>query len=444
MINSKFYNLFYWLFLIVFFLFNCFLKIDISYFSIKAFNFHEYGDLSMSSVRLFYEAKKVVENSESIYFFKPIFNTINPALFMLVAQIFIYLKIEVFFLQILSTLFYLFGIFIYFKWVKIFFNSEKIAKLATILLVISPNIIFFSGQIAENYFNFFFVNLAIFSILLYKKNNNINYIITLFFSLLFIYFNYWWFSISITILSVLLLSNKSSNKIIYSIIIFFFLFHLFWFFYLFYSFTGDDSISYLIPILKNRIINVDQTQFNFFYIIKKIIIYPVYVDHRIRTMNGIGLLEIFILFLYLRLYKFKKEYKYLFFILASLSWYIFFPKHTLIHRFSGIYSFFIIIPIFSYYIISVYHSNFKYKNFFCFLFLSICILINLKKISYYYENILSAHSEFKKIIIDKCATEDLELLKIEDLQEDFVGNDKYQISNLQILNKKINCNLYKD
>jgi len=79
-----------------------------------------------------------------------------------------------------------------------------------------------------------------------------------------------------------------------------------------------------------------------------------------------------------------------------------------------------------------------------FLFLSICILINLKKISYYYENILSAHSEFKKIIIDKCATKDLELLKIEDLQEDFVGNDKYQISNLQILNKKINCNLYKD
>lgn len=85
MINSKFYNLFYWLFLIVFFLFNCFLKTDISYFSIKAFNFHEYGDLSMSSVRLFYEAKKTVENSESIYFFKPIFNTINPALFMLVA-----------------------------------------------------------------------------------------------------------------------------------------------------------------------------------------------------------------------------------------------------------------------------------------------------------------------------------------------------------------------
>jgi len=440
--NSKFLNLFYWIFLLSFFLLNCLLKINISYFSIKAFSFHEYGDVFMSSVRVFHEAKNSVFNLESIYFFKPIFNTINPALFILVTQSFIYLNIDVVFLQILSTFFYLFGIFFYYKWVAIFFNSEKIAKLATFLLVISPNIIFFSAQIAENYFNFFFVNLAILATLLYKKNNNSNYIIILFFSLFFIYFNYWWFSISITLFSILLLKSKNNNKIVHYILIFFLLFHLIWFSYVLNLFTGDNIFSYLTSILKNRIINFDQNQTDFFYIIKSIITYPFYVDHRIRTMNGIGLFEILFLFLYLRFYKSKKEYKYLLFILISLSWYFFFPKHTLIHHFSGIFSFFMIIPIFSYYIFSVYKSNLKYKNFFFFFFLIICISVDFYKINYFYDNIFNSLHDFRKVITSRCAKKEAQFVTIEDLSKDFIRNDKYQISNLQILNKKINCNFY--
>tara|TARA_E500000178_G_C16943073_1_gene717412 strand:- start:160 stop:780 length:621 start_codon:yes stop_codon:yes gene_type:complete len=97
--------------------------------------------------------------------------------------------------------------------------------------------------------------------------------------------------------------------------------------------------------------------------LNNIILYPAYLDHRIRTMLNFGLVELLILLVFFKLNKIeiKKKRILLVLMICSLTWFIIFPQHTIIHRFSGKYAYFGCIVLFSTLLISFF-SNYKKIN----------------------------------------------------------------------------------
>ena len=243
--------------------------------------------------------------------------------------------------------------------------SRDVALISTFLIIITPFFIFYSGTIHESNQSFFFLNLFIYFFLKFKIKPT--FIKTFFLIILIILAcsNYWvnFIFIQLFLLYFYIDEQKLNVKflpIVLSPLIFLVI-------YLFILTILHSSPDIFIEKLLGRTLDIrvgtNFSDINKVLNLKKIILYPIYLDHRIRTMLNFGLFELFIL---LALFKFnnieiKKKKILLILMICSLTWFILFPQHTIIHRFSGKYAYFGCIVLFSTLIITFF-LNYKKIN----------------------------------------------------------------------------------
>ena len=190
----------------------------------------------------------------------------------------------------------MFGVFLFYNNIKKLI-SRDVALISTFLIIITPFFIFYSGTIHETNQSFFFLNLFIYYFL--KSKNEPTFIQTIFLIILIILAcsNYWVNFIFIQLFLVYFYIDKQKLNVKFLPLVLFPL--IFLIIYLFMLTILYSSPDILIEKFLGRTLDI-RVGTNFSNIdkvlnLKKIILYPVYLDHRIRTMLNFGLFELFIL-----------------------------------------------------------------------------------------------------------------------------------------------------
>lgn len=441
------YN-FFKVFLLIIFILYSFLKINPDIVAYNFFSFHEFGNLNRYIANVINEVNLRTLN-DSKYQFIPLWQEINPGLFYIIAKFFIFFKLKYSYIQIFHIFFHFCGLMFFYQNIKKLF-SNIVAEVSCILLIISPFFIFYSGTIHETLLNFFFINLFIFCFLKYLENSKKFFLV--FITIFLACSNYWVNYIFIQIFLFYFLFYKKKNfknlLILLTPLITFI-------FYISISIHYSD----LENILSKFVGRTYDIKFgsNFSDIdkiltIEKLILYPAYIDHRIRTMLNIGILEILILFSLIKINKINIKNKNLILVLliCSLSWYIFFFQHSIIHRYSGKYAYFGIIVTYSIFCIEIF-KFLKINDFFRKKFLSTLIFFfiiffhflhfSLKSNQFFF-NSYNAHIMIKKELQKICTNNNKQNLNLGDLNKKFENSkisNYYNFKIYEIMNVKKNC-----
>lgn len=442
----------YYILFFIYFLIFSLIKLNPDILAYKFFHFHEYGNLDRYVVNIINEISIRELTGKNEYL--PLWQSINPGIFYLVSKIFYNLgNNNYLYPQLLNILFHFFGIIFFYFNIKILFD-KYISLISTTIYLFSPFFIAFSGTIHEPILNFFFLNLFIFFFINnYKKLDFKKFIIAL--TLIFLCCSNYWINyifIQIFLFYFLVIKEKFNLQTKYIIIQLVPISTLF--FYIILS-SEFFSFSIFLEKLLGRTYDIrlgtNFLGFEKVLTFKNFILYPAYLDHRIRTMMNIGLLEIIILYSLIYFYKINIKNLTLIkiFLLCSLTWYIFFPQHTIIHRYSGQYSYFGIIISYTIFIYKIFEHLIIKKNYNKNLFLSFAAVIILMFYTYntstyifkYSSNIFMAKWHIKNEIYNVCNKEikskgDLNLINY--LSKANISND-YNFKIYKILGIKKFC-----
>ena len=291
----KNYNYLIKLLFLTIFIFYSIIKLDPDVIIFKFFFFHEYGNFDRYIINILNEIEvRKIENS--VFSFLPIWQDINPGLFYFFSKLIIETTNKYELIIIFNIILQLFGVFLFYNNIKKLI-SRDVALISTFLIIITPFFIFYSGTIHETNQSFFFLNLFIYYFL--KSKNEPTFIQTIFLIILIILAcsNYWVNFIFIQLFLVYFYIDKQKLNVKFLPLVLFPL--IFLIIYLFMLTILYSSPDILIEKFLGRTLDI-RVGTNFSNIdkvlnLKKIILYPVYLDHRIRTMLNFGLFELFIL-----------------------------------------------------------------------------------------------------------------------------------------------------
>ena len=294
----------------------------------------------------------------------PIWQDINPGLFYFFSKLIIETTNKFELIIIFNIVLQFFGVLLFYKNIKKLI-SKDVALISTFLIIITPFFIFYSGTIHETNLSFFFLNLFIYFFLKFK--NNLTLIQTFFLILLIIFAcsNYWvnFVFIQIFLFYYYIYEQRLNIKFLPLALSPLILFVLFLFILTILHSSPDIFIEKMLGRTLDLRMGTNFGDLDKVLNLNNIILYPAYLDHRIRTMLNFGLVELLILLVFFKLNKIeiKKKRILLVLMICSLTWFIIFPQHTIIHRFSGKYAYFGCIVLFSTLLISFF-SNYKKIN----------------------------------------------------------------------------------
>lgn len=388
--------IFFSVLLIIFF---SILKFDPIIIASKLFAYHEYGALDRYIANVI---SKIKSNNQSLPL--PVWQNINPSTFFLVNSVIFKITNSHVILQVFHTTIHALGLIFFYKNIEKIFN-RKTALVSILIYSLSPISIFYSGTIHEVSFNFFFINLFVLYTLNYKINKKTNLVI--FFILTYLACsNYWSGFLFTQIYLIYIFYYKKEFSLPYFVVLFPIIIFLFHILFIGTLFSPYEIIEKFIGRSIDLRIGTNFQGVEKIITIKKVILYPVYVDHRLRTMCNIGIIEILTLFLICKFNKLQINHGELLvcLLLASNAWYLIFPQHTLIHRFSGYYAYFGIITSYVYFMFLIlenfYRINFRFRSptLIIICALGLILIFNIiSKLSIFSQNYTSAHSQFKTI-----------------------------------------------
>lgn len=416
------------------------LKINSSVISYNFFAFHEFGTLD----RYISNVISTIENKKLSYDeFYPLWQSISPGLFYLIDKFFYSISQNFKLVMLAHSIFGFSGLILFHKNITTMFNKFS-ANIAIILLSTSPFMIFYSATIHEPIINFFFLNLFIFFFFKLKaisiKNN-----LLLFFLIFLSCSNYWYNYIFIQIFLIyyyFIKKEKVSFFILIAPVIVL----------IFYIILSANTYSSFVIVEKflgrSFDIRIGSNFGNLERIlhIKSFLLYPLYLDHRIRTMLNFGILEIIILFSFIKYHNIKiKNFELvLILLIASLFWYILFPQHTLIHYYSGKYAYFGMVAAYGIFISNIFlfldKKKFKIniKSYLFLFFVLIFLIFNISKkiylFSYNVHNAKKIINEEKLKLCKNNKSVNLDII----LSNDIIKKN-YNTDSLRILGTKINC-----
>jgi hypothetical protein len=293
-----------------------------------------------------------------------IFREHDPGLFGFVAEIFIRLGAQSPLpIQLLSIVMFVLGILANYFWVKIVFNSRVAAAISASFLALSPYLLYHSVSIHADPYEFLFFNLTVLLFATYFKFKDLKHRNLLLAGGLISYFiltqNYYMFHVS-TFVVVAGLSKFFIHKVITKPVILMMLVAIFSFgFTTFWVMMAHGGLSQGISELQNQILywtidenkvptSAEEGENKKVVGLKTYLQLPELVTERVEAMYILAPLT-FVLIYILALNlspKIKSEaVKYnqllMFIFVGGMAWYIVFLQHTFVHKFAGIYSFFV-------------------------------------------------------------------------------------------------------
>lgn len=266
-------------------------------------------------------------------------------------------------LQLVLTVFVLFGIWAQFHWLKMLFKHDYFPIMGCLLILGSHFLTTFGTTIHQHPYNFAFFNFCMFFLMKFHLTKQKKYFVFTFLSYLFLCQNYYMFWVSTFVMmvginyqfGVKILSVKNfllglPTVITMGILIL----------NIAYAHGGfDKGFPKLAKIYKARVLGIveaDQSQPPMTK--KDFLTYPLTVSSRIERYFYIpGTLFVLLAFFLRRMRKKNQsdlDYKMLpFVVVGGLSWYLLVYEHTDVHQVVGRYSYFLWMIFFGYFFIEL-------------------------------------------------------------------------------------------
>lgn len=366
-INKNKYKIIFVLCLVIFNIFaiarvipqNCFMEMN---------ELHITGDVDRKVFNVFYI---VGRRNAHMKFLRPnlfIFADHNPALFMVVIEIFIRLGAKNSLpVQILAIIMFNIGFFAHYNWIRLAFKSKLTAILSIIFLTVTPYLFFHSSSIHQEPYNFLFLGLSLFFGTKYLIENRKKYWLLTLISYFLLCQDYYMYYVSgfllllglFSIFKKPLISKKTLTLALIPIVSILLI--------IVQLTITEGGISAGTKKLTDAAVtrsfeikndNVEFQQGEKYMDKEAYLNYPQTISNRVKFFFYLGiekyLLLLGITFLISRRKKIN-SYKFMFFAVpAGLSWFILMMQHTYLHEFSGIYSFFLWTLIFSFFYTELY------------------------------------------------------------------------------------------